>query len=333
MSLLLHTHTTASQPFCLGLDPDRTRAPLASSLIDLSSLQVCSTSTFPIKAISLSHCLQIHIVLCQRTKGRERDVRRRKGPPWSFHISGSPRVGLWTFMTLDKSSDLFIYFTVFYQDKNISVIFIFSDFWKGCGIFKQFLHYLKFFMGFPCASDDKESACNAGHLASIPGSGRSPGGRQNGYPLRYSCLENPTDRGAWQATVHAVTKSRTWLSDSHFTLQRDAALYATQIRPCSLNTFPLPQQTCLCPLPAPPISHRLTGKPRTENVCSGAGKLMPSHCLCDKALIREHARSHCWSRRVTFYSWLPAVLPSLLCTLRGILRSSSKSIPSAIFHH
>lgn len=88
------THTTASQPFCLGLDPDRTRAPLASSLTDLSSLQVCSTSTFPIKAMSLSHCLQIHIVLCQRTKGRERDVRRRKGPPWSLHITGSPRVGL-----------------------------------------------------------------------------------------------------------------------------------------------------------------------------------------------------------------------------------------------
>ena len=42
----------------------------------------------------------------------------------------------------------------------------------------------------------------------IPGSGRSPGGR-HGNPLQYSCLENPMDRGAWQATVHSVAKSQT----------------------------------------------------------------------------------------------------------------------------
>ena len=42
--------------------------------------------------------------------------------------------------------------------------------------------------------------------------GRSPGGG-HGNPLTYSCLENPTDRGAWQATIHGVTKSRTRLSD------------------------------------------------------------------------------------------------------------------------
>ena len=50
-------------------------------------------------------------------------------------------------------------------------------------------------MGFPSGSDGKESACNAGDEGSIPGSGRSPG-EGNGYPLQYSCLENPTDRGA-----------------------------------------------------------------------------------------------------------------------------------------
>ena len=44
----------------------------------------------------------------------------------------------------------------------------------------------------------------------IPGSGRSPGGG-HGNPLQYSCLENPVDRGAWQATVHRVAESRTWL--------------------------------------------------------------------------------------------------------------------------
>ena len=46
---------------------------------------------------------------------------------------------------------------------------------------------------------------------SIPGSGRSPEGG-HGNPLQYSCLENPTDRGAWQATVHRITKTRTQLT-------------------------------------------------------------------------------------------------------------------------
>ena len=65
---------------------------------------------------------------------------------------------------------------------------------------------------FPGGSDGKESACNAGDLGLIPGLGRSPG-EGNGYPLQYSGLENFMDRGAWQATVHGVAKSRTWLSD------------------------------------------------------------------------------------------------------------------------
>ena len=55
---------------------------------------------------------------------------------------------------------------------------------------------------------DKESACNAGDLGLIPGSGRSSG-EGNGGSLQYSCLENPMDRGAWWATVHGVTKSQT----------------------------------------------------------------------------------------------------------------------------
>ena len=61
-------------------------------------------------------------------------------------------------------------------------------------------------------SDDKETACNAGDLGSIPGLGRRPGGG-HGNPLQYSCLENPMDRGAWRATAHGVTESRTQLSD------------------------------------------------------------------------------------------------------------------------
>ena len=61
-------------------------------------------------------------------------------------------------------------------------------------------------LGFPGGSDDKESACNAGDLSSIPGSGRSPG-EENDYPYQYSCLENSMDGGAWQATVHGIAKS------------------------------------------------------------------------------------------------------------------------------
>ena len=64
-------------------------------------------------------------------------------------------------------------------------------------------------------SDSKESVHNVGDLGSIPGSGRSPG-NGNGNPLKYSCLENSMDGGAWWATVHGVTKSQT--RPSNFTL-------------------------------------------------------------------------------------------------------------------
>ena len=70
-------------------------------------------------------------------------------------------------------------------------------------------------MGFPGGSDGKESACKARDLDSIPGLGRFPG-EGNGYPLQYSCLENPMDRGAWWATVHGITQSRIRLSDWHW---------------------------------------------------------------------------------------------------------------------
>ena len=52
------------------------------------------------------------------------------------------------------------------------------------------------------------NAGDPGEVGSIPVLGRSPGGG-NGNPLQYSCLKSPVDRGAWQATVHEVTKSQT----------------------------------------------------------------------------------------------------------------------------
>ena len=80
------------------------------------------------------------------------------------------------------------------------------------------LHHGRVFR-FPWGSEVKASACKAGDLGLIPGSGRSPG-EGNGNLLQYSCLENPMGRGAWWATVHGVAKSRTRLSDFtslHFT--------------------------------------------------------------------------------------------------------------------
>ena len=64
----------------------------------------------------------------------------------------------------------------------------------------------------------KNSPANAGDirdLGSMPRLGRSPGGGY-GDPLQYSCLENPMDRGAWWATVHAVTKSQISLSTYNY---------------------------------------------------------------------------------------------------------------------
>ena len=58
---------------------------------------------------------------------------------------------------------------------------------------------------FPGGSDSKESTCNAVDSGSMSGLGGSPG-EGNDNPLQYSCLEKSMDRGAWQATVHGVTK-------------------------------------------------------------------------------------------------------------------------------
>ena len=69
-------------------------------------------------------------------------------------------------------------------------------------------------VGFPDSSVGKESSCNAGDPGSIPDPGRSPG-KGKGYPLQYTCLQTPMDKGAWRTAVCGVTKSRTqlkWLS-------------------------------------------------------------------------------------------------------------------------
>ena len=79
------------------------------------------------------------------------------------------------------------------------------------GDLRSLLWHLESFGNFPCGSASKESACNAGDLGSIPGLGRSPG-EGKGYPLQYSGLDNSMD-----CIIHGVTKSRTQLSELHFT--------------------------------------------------------------------------------------------------------------------
>ena len=61
-------------------------------------------------------------------------------------------------------------------------------------------------LGFPGGSEGKASAYNVGDLGSIPELGRSPG-EGSGNPLQYSYLENPIDRGTWQAIVHGVARA------------------------------------------------------------------------------------------------------------------------------
>ena len=70
-------------------------------------------------------------------------------------------------------------------------------------IYIYFFHIYIYIYGFPGGSEGKASACNAGDLGVIPGSGRSPG-EGNGNPLQYSCLENPMDGGAWWAIYVCV---------------------------------------------------------------------------------------------------------------------------------
>ena len=76
-------------------------------------------------------------------------------------------------------------------------------------------------------------------MGSIPGSGRSPGG-EHGNPLQCSCLENPMDRGAWQATVNRVTKSPTQLKQ--FSMQacmssakKSLQVYLQSSHPCFMK--------------------------------------------------------------------------------------------------
>ena len=101
---------------------------------------------------------------------------------------------------------------------------------------------------------NKESACNAGaaeDAGSIPGSGRSPGGGQ-GNPLQYSCLQNPKDRGAWQATVHGITKSQTLLKWLSTYIYISSVQFSSVAQWCPTHCDPID-----CSTPGFPVHHQL----------------------------------------------------------------------------
>ena len=117
--------------------------------------------------------------------------------------------------------------------------------------------------GFKDGSVVKNLPANAGDTGSIPGSGRSPGGG-HGNPLQYSCLENPMDRGAGQATVHGVTESQTWLSTHK---------YVQFSRSVSRLCNPMD-----CSMPGLPVHHQLLEFTQTHAHWVGDA-IQPSHSL------------------------------------------------------
>ena len=125
----------------------------------------------------------------------------------------------------------------------------------------------------------KASTCNAGdaeHTGSIPVLERSPGGG-NGNLLQYSCLENPMDRGAWRATVHGVTKSRTQLSMQARKLRGKRKTQNYQIgsvaQSCPTVCDPMNRST-----PGLPVHHQLPEFTQTH-VHRVSDAIQPSHSL------------------------------------------------------
>ena len=103
---------------------------------------------------------------------------------------------------------------------------------QGQSLYYMFWHFLTLPMHFQVALVVKNLPANAGGIrdaGSIPGFGRSPGWG-HGNPFQYSCLENPVDRGTWQAVVHGVAKSQTWLKQPNTYTHNIAGIFRSTVQ-------------------------------------------------------------------------------------------------------
>ena len=133
---------------------------------------------------------------------------------------------------------------------------------------------------FPHSSVSKESACNVGDPGSILGLGRSPG-EGNGNPLQYSCLGNPMDGGAWQATVHGVARVRHDLVTKPPPPRQDPKLPPTKKLPTHQPSGKIPYKLMCCvSLVAPACNAGDPGSfPGLGRSGEGNGNLLQYSCL------------------------------------------------------
>ena len=141
-------------------------------------------------------------------------------------------------------------------------------------------------------SDDKESACNAGDVDSIPGSGISTRGG-NGNLLQYSCQDNPMDRGVWQVTVHGVAESQTWLKQLSMHVECEVKWKKERIQTwlLVLHTFqfslvqscPILCDPMNCSMPGFAVHHQLPELAQTH-VHRVGDAIQPSHPVLSPSL-------------------------------------------------
>ena len=154
---------------------------------------------------------------------------------------------------------------------------------------------------FPCSSVGEDSACSAGDLGSVLGSGTSPG-VGNGNPLQYSCLANPMDRGAWRAAVHGVARVGHNLATSHASPQPECGLCIN----CCAHGL-----TCLhgmWNLPGPgiiPTSPSLAGGFPTIGPPGSLGQCISQLCYCNTRFQKVTGFQERMFISCSCHTWLP----------------------------
>ena len=145
----------------------------------------------------------------------------------------------------------------------------------------------------PGGWDGKASAYNAGDPDSIPGSGRSPA-EGNSNPLQYSCLENPVDRGAWEATVHGVANRHDWAT-SHMVFINNIV-----------------HRSCCASIKNSAQQWKLTDSSPV--------------CLCEGIETSSWAKEVMVGKQQWFHSWFKTNKANVLWAYRGIKRLNNRGM-------